>query len=159
MSVKQSKCIIHDATDFFQNVSKYHQSAVYKFVSANKFQSAREEVISINIQITPLKGTMKVHYVNGIEKGVVNTATVSCFCNLCTEGVNHYGAEGKFMKNVINGNKNMNIEHEHRTWGRGTKRGNRNYRYNKVEQPNRETKTRHNKFGPGSLKCRRSRNK
>ena len=54
MSVKQGKYIIQDATDFYQNVSKYHQSAVYKFVSANKVQFALEEVVSINTQITPL---------------------------------------------------------------------------------------------------------
>jgi len=97
---------------------------------------------------------MKVHYVNGIEKGVVNTATVSCFCNLCIEGVNHYGAEGRFMKNVINGNKNMNREH-------GVEEQNGETETTdivRVEQPNRETETT-DTISSDQEVCRRSRNK
>jgi len=101
MTVKQGKCIIQDASDFYKNVSKFHHSALYMFVSTDKAESAREEILNINKTIIPLKGTMQMHYVKGIERGTVLTATTSCYCDQCMQVICHYGSKTIILKNSI----------------------------------------------------------
>lgn len=82
-SIKQGKVSIQDASDFHHWGQEYHKNAKYILVKQEDCEAARKEIDEMNKAICPVKGTLQIHHVVGIEKGKVKTSKTSCYCEQC----------------------------------------------------------------------------
>ncbi|MES9901650.1 MAG: hypothetical protein ABW168_03080 [Sedimenticola sp.] len=88
-SVTQEKVTIQSAPDFYKWGERYHKSATYKYVSSKDCEVARAEIDDINKTISPVKGTMQMHAIIPVKKGVIRTRVTSCYCSSCLNGNHH----------------------------------------------------------------------
>ncbi|XP_060564869.1 uncharacterized protein LOC132724071 [Ruditapes philippinarum] len=96
-SIRQGKVSIQDATDFYKWAKEGHKTAKYILVKPDECNKSREELEVINKILCPVKGTMKIHHVKGVSKGVVHTQTTSCYCVDCINGSLHVEYEENLL--------------------------------------------------------------
>lgn len=104
LAIKQGKITVQDACDYFDKVQQYHTSAEYVFVKSEDCTTKRESLTEINRNLQPVKGTMQIHCVIGMEKGIMATSTTSCYCSHCLEAKYHNTSEACLLKKSIQRN-------------------------------------------------------
>lgn len=98
LAIKQGKIIVQDAFDYHDKVQRYHTSASYVFVKSEDCATKRDELTEINRHLHPVKGTMQLHCVIGLEKGKIATSVTSCYCSDCIQCKYHNTAEASLFK-------------------------------------------------------------
>lgn len=99
LSVKQGKCTIQGAKDFFDWGQNYQKSVKYIYVSKSECDKSREEIAEINKTLTPVHGTLTVHSVIAAGVGKVKIKVTSCYCEKCLAGNDdHEGATVDVVK-------------------------------------------------------------
>lgn len=85
-AVKQGKCNIQDAADFFAWATKYQKSITYIFYTKEDYKSAAAYLATIKLKF--IQGTMKIHGVRSIndDPGFVFCCDTSCNCKSCLAG-------------------------------------------------------------------------
>lgn len=104
LAIKQGKITVQDACDYFDKIQQYHTSAEYVFVKSEDCTTKRESLTGINRNLQPVKGTMQIHCVIGMEKGIIATSTTSCYCSDCLEAKYHNTSEACLLKKSIQRN-------------------------------------------------------
>lgn len=101
LAIKQGKITVQDACYYFDKVQQYHTSAEYVFVKSEDCTTKRESLTEINRNLQPVKGTMQIHCVIGMEKGIIATSTTSCYCSDCLEAKCHNTSKACLLKKSI----------------------------------------------------------
>ena len=83
---------------FFTWEYKYNTGAKYMFCSVEECSEARWEIDEINKTIIPVKGTMKIHHVASVNRGVIIARFTSCYCTMCLNCHYHDYAEKTLLK-------------------------------------------------------------
>ena len=110
LAIRQGKITVQDAPEYFERAQKYHTSAKYIYVESTECTDSRLEVADYNKRMTPLKGTMQVHCVVGVSKGVIKTTITSCYCQDCLKSCFHDYS----LTNLMKGEKtSLVVEAEH----------------------------------------------
>ncbi len=82
-AIKQGKFIIQDADDFFKWASETDSQIEYEKIEQTEFIQSQEKVEKENMNIKPIKGTMKIHSVVAASPGIVRTRETTCVCDNC----------------------------------------------------------------------------
>jgi hypothetical protein len=98
LAIKQGKITVQDAFDYHDKVQQYHRSATYVFVKSEECATKRDELTEINRNLQPVKGTMQLHCVIGLEKGKLATSITSCYCSDCIQYKYHNTSEASLFK-------------------------------------------------------------
>ncbi|XP_071164971.1 uncharacterized protein [Mytilus edulis] len=98
LAVRQGKITVQDAPEYFERVQKHHTSAKYIYYNSTECTDSRLEISEFNKHIIPLKGTMQVHCMVGVSKGIVKTTVTSCYCEECLIGNFHDYSESNILK-------------------------------------------------------------
>ena len=85
-AVKQQKAVIQDADDFFRWGSQSSTQIKYIFVDSVSCENMKDKIGKMSLK--PIKGTMKVHSVIPVSKGIIAVRDTSCFCEMCFNGGN-----------------------------------------------------------------------
>jgi hypothetical protein len=109
LAIKQGKIVVQEALDYYDNVSRLHKSASYRFISSHQIAAVREEVAQMNKYLVPVKGTMQIHQVAAVGKGEIKTSVTSCYCSRCI-----YGDFHEFKSAVLQ--KDTNRQNRSQSW-------------------------------------------
>ena len=84
-AVKNGKTTTQDAKDFFKWATTESRATTVKyiFVPEENYDDSQAELAKYADKLIILKGTMKVHCVEGIQANQVLVKETSCFCPSC----------------------------------------------------------------------------
>ncbi|WAR12325.1 hypothetical protein MAR_026505 [Mya arenaria] len=91
-AIKQGKVIIQDAEDFYKWAIQTEGQIKYKKILPEEFDQSKEAVDTRNIELKPVKGTMKLHSVIGVSPMHILSRETVCVCDECFQ-------EGGFSEN------------------------------------------------------------
>lgn len=121
-AVKQGKVLIQDASDFFAWATQNEKGIQYVFVTQEEYDLNKTEVDKRNTEIKPLKGSMLIHAVVGINDGSLGTRETTCVCDACFDGSsfrvnsacgwNVCTISSKVVRNVASDTQNEKNQHE-----------------------------------------------
>jgi len=88
LAVKQHKCLIQDASDFFKWTLKRADETKVKYIQYTE-QNIEEasETLKLKKQAIPIQGTMKIHAVCPTGQNSIAVREMSCYCDDCTNNV------------------------------------------------------------------------
>lgn len=100
MAVRQGKCSIQNAGDFYKWVTSNDASKVkYILYSENDIKQA-EELIKSKPAAQAVPGTMKVHAVVPLDECTVATRELSCYCTECFSDVLNTSCAGWTVRSI-----------------------------------------------------------
>lgn len=101
-SVRQGKCIIQQAADFFRwSVTSTMKGIIFRYVEKDTCEE-KKKILQSDSNIKPVKESMRIHAVVGISPAKILTASVSCYCPDCLKGnYCHHWAEVSLEKKKI----------------------------------------------------------
>ena len=83
LAVRQHKCEIQDPMEFYQWGNNFHRGVTYIYADSEYISEIRTQVEDMNKAVLPLKGTMKVHAICAVSRGVVRFRDTACYCERC----------------------------------------------------------------------------
>lgn len=84
-AIRQGHVIIQDAPSFYRWAEKSTMKGV-KFLFVPKMQTMKKHAAMTLLNVTPVKGTMKLHAIGTRDNMTLMTRETSCYCSVCLTG-------------------------------------------------------------------------
>jgi hypothetical protein len=95
MNIKQGKCVIQTAEDFFAWTESITSSSVkYFYVSNEDVENCSQYIQSVSSQLLSVPGTIKVHAVSPVCSEFIMIRNMSCYCQGCNNNLSDRACDG-----------------------------------------------------------------
>ena len=82
-AVKNGKCAIQDALDFYDWAKSDSTAITYTYISIEDYENSEKFLQAVCHNIRRVPGTMKLHAVHSIKPNTVWIRNTACFCKKC----------------------------------------------------------------------------